>query len=468
MKYILICLFLVISFNLRAQLCECEKEFLHIKDIIEKNFAGFPDRLKNLSKATYKREVESILKLTHNKFSSDNCVLLISQYLNIFKSHHLGFFPNFDFTKLDTNFINHRPLFTLTDALLNKLKLSKSWEGIYYFTHDSSYKIAVIKDPTPFHDYIGIIVESKLATWKKGMLKIEGKLINDSLCTGLLYMRNHRPKLEGLGLLDSNNMISGDWRREGTLKKEKKKTSSGSQNSSDIDFKKLSPNTNYLKISSFETEYKSNIDSILKENESLLNSTANLILDLRDNGGGADNLWQPLIQYLYTDPLKTIGVDALATDTTIVGWKKYLEDKNLSNESVNEIKATIAKMEKAKGKWVSLDTDQIDSSFKAKLFPKKVIILINKWCGSSTEEFLLMARQSSKVTLVGENTIGNLDYSNVVQTPFKCFPYTLRYASTRSRRLNINQGIDNIGIAPNYYLGKEKDWIKEAVKLLEN
>lgn len=43
----------------------------------------------------------------------------------------------------------------------------------------------------------------------------------------------------------------------------------------------------------------------------------------------------------------------------------------------------------------------------------------------------------------------------------------LIYATTRSRRLNIHQGIDNIGIAPKYHLIEEVDWIKEALKILE-
>lgn len=468
MKCVFFCCLLFLSINTKAQSCNCENEFLNITNIVEKNFAGFSDRINTISKTAYKNKVNQLLKLTSNKFSSDNCLLIISQYLKIFKSNHLGFYANFDITKLDTNFINQRPRFKISDGDFDKLKTSKSWEGIYYFIHDSSYKIAVVKDPTPLHDYVGIVVESKLPTWKRGMLKFEGKLVNDSLLMGLLYMRNHRPKIEGFGLLDNNNMISGDWRREGTFKKEKKKTSNSYQNSPDIDFKKLSPQTTYLKISSFDTEYKSILDSILKSNVELLNTTANLILDLRNNGGGSDNLWQPLIPYLYTKPIKTIGVDILVTQTTISGWKKYLEDENLSKENKDEVKGIISKMENAKSKWVNVGDDQIDSSFSVKPFPKKVIILINKWCGSSTEEFLLMARQSSKVTLVGENTIGNLDYSNVVQTPFSCFPYTLRYATSRSRRLNLNQGIDNVGIAPKYYFAKEKDWITEALKLLEN
>jgi hypothetical protein len=468
MKYILSCAIVVLSVHVKAQTCECEKEFLNIRNIIEKNFAGFPDRIKSLSKAAYKKKADQLLELTHNKFASDNCPLIIYQYLQIFRSHHLGFAPTFDVYKIDTSFVNQRPRFEINEDRLAKLRQSKTWEGIYYFTHDSSYKVAVIKDPTLLHDYVGVIMESKLPTWKKGMIKFEGKLVNDSLLMGLLYMRNHRPKLEGFGLNDNNSMISGDWRREGTFKKDKISTSYANNYSPTIDAKNISPNTFYLKIASFDPDYKPAIDSILKANESLLNSTPNLILDLRDNGGGSDNLWQPLVTYFYTNPIKYIGVDVLATETTISGWKKYLENENLSKENIDDIKNKIVKMEGARGQWVNIVDDETDSSLKPKPFPKKIVILINKWCGSSTEELLLAARQSSKVILVGENTIGNLDYSNVVQTPFSCFPYTLRYASTRSRRLNINQGIDNVGIAPKYHLSEEADWIKEALTILEN
>lgn len=301
------------------------------------------------------------------------------------------------------------------------------------------------------------------------MLKFEGKLVNDSLLTGLLYMRNHRPKFENFGLWDNNNMIGGDWRREGTQIKKSEQSASVSavERYPTIFAKSLTPNTLYIKIASFSLDYKSKIDFILKANESLLNSTPNLILDLRDNGGGVDECWEPLIPYFYTQQIKTIGNDILATETTISLYKKYIDDKNLSKAAIGRINDHLAKMEKAKGQWVNYFRDQIDSSFQPKPFPKKIVMLINRWCGSSTEELLLAARQSSKVILAGENTVGNLDYSNIVQIPFSCYPYTLIYPTTRSRRLNTHQGIDNIGIAPEYRLTEKGDWIKEALKILE-
>jgi hypothetical protein len=469
-KSILVVLILLTFITGKAQTCNCENEFLFIKNTVEMNFSGFDDRIKTITREAYNKKVDTLLKLTHDKFANDDCPQIINRYLDIIKSHHLGIFGTSDPYKTDTAYANHRPIFNITNAEIERLKKSKSWEGIYYSIYDSSYKIAVVKDASPMHDYIGVMLESKLPTWKMGMLKFEGKLMNDSLLVGTLFMKNQRPKInkEYFLLWQGNNRIGGDWRRVETPKEETLQSNSSSSNESNsvIDAKILASNTLYIKIGSFTSDYKLEIDSLLKTNEHLLNSTSNLILDLRDNGGGSDNSWEGLIPYIYTKPIKMIGADILATETTISAYKTFLEKKNLSKEDAADINSKITRMKNAKGKWITNNDDEIDSSFKPKLFPKKIVILINKWCGSSTEEFLLAARQSEKVTLVGDNTIGNLDYSNIVEIPFSCFPYTLVYPTTRSRRLNINQGIDNFGIAPEYHLSDSIDWIKEASKIL--
>jgi len=68
---------------------------------------------------------------------------------------------------------------------------------------------------------------------------------------------------------------------------------------------------------------------------------------------------------------------------------------------------------------------------------------------------------------MGDNTSGTLDYSNVREAPFLCMPYILCYSTTRSRRLDVGQGIDNIGVKPNIELKPGTDWIEAAVKELE-
>jgi C-terminal processing protease CtpA/Prc len=95
-----------------------------------------------------------------------------------------------------------------------------------------------------------------------------------------------------------------------------------------------------------------------------------------------------------------------------------------------------------------------------------VVILINEGCASSTEQFLLEASQSKKVTLMGQNTSGTLDYSNLREYDFCEMPYRLWSPTTRSRRIDIGEGIDGTGIKPNIYLTEKQDWIEEALNFL--
>ena len=77
MKYIMVMAMLWTSVSVKGQTCACEKEFLHIKNIVESNFAGYPDKIKELSPAGYQKKVNELLKLTRGKFASDNCPLII-------------------------------------------------------------------------------------------------------------------------------------------------------------------------------------------------------------------------------------------------------------------------------------------------------------------------------------------------------------------------------------------------------
>jgi C-terminal processing protease CtpA/Prc len=115
---------------------------------------------------------------------------------------------------------------------------------------------------------------------------------------------------------------------------------------------------------------------------------------------------------------------------------------------------------------VNIVEDYIDTSYSPLLFPKNVVILINEGCASSTEQFLLEAIQSKKVTLMGQNTSGTLDYSNLRESGFCGIPYTLWTPTTRSRRIDNGEGIDGIGIKPTIYLNEKQDWTQEALKFL--
>ena len=443
--------------NASAQTCSCEKEFLHVKQFMEHNYAGFRDKLKRIGKKDYKQKAGELQQLS--KTAKENCLLIISQYLGIFKDNHIQVSAAFDFTRSDSAYISSRQPVGISEEKIEALRRSTTTEGIYNFNFDSAYTIAVYEDKTPLHDYVGVIIDSKLPSWKRGLIKFEAKQVSDNLLKGTLYIRNHMPRVEWFFL--GKNSIGGDWQREGT----KRENIQGAYQP--VASRKLSGKTLYIKISNFDPSNYKRIDSVFKANEEALKSMPYLVLDLRNNGGGSDFSYTPILPYISTGPVKNIGVDVLATEANIAGWKKLLSDNDIPEASKRSIEAMIGKMEANKGKLVNIADDETDSTYKPLPYPQKVAVLVNRGCASTTEQFLLYAMQSSKVILMGENTDGTLDYSNMRDSSFSCMPYTLHYATTRSRRLDIGQGIDDAGIKPDKFLKPETDWIEEAVKILE-
>jgi C-terminal processing protease CtpA/Prc len=102
-------------------------------------------------------------------------------------------------------------------------------------------------------------------------------------------------------------------------------------------------------------------------------------------------------------------------------------------------------------------TNTLDSTYT---YPKKIGILTNRGTMSSAESFLLIAKQSKKVTLFGENSGGTLDYANTQYFDIPCDDYSLAIAISRSKRLPENP-IDNIGIPPDVKINPlEKDKVQ--------
>jgi C-terminal processing protease CtpA/Prc len=87
--------------------------------------------------------------------------------------------------------------------------------------------------------------------------------------------------------------------------------------------------------------------------------------------------------------------------------------------------------------------------------PSRVAILIDGGCGSSCEEFVLEARQSFNVKLIGQHTYGSLDYSNLVPHDLPSGRRRLFYATTRSARVP-GLMVDVAGVQPDIYLPVEK------------
>ncbi|MEM9053409.1 MAG: S41 family peptidase, partial [Bacteroidota bacterium] len=103
-----------------------------------------------------------------------------------------------------------------------------------------------------------------------------------------------------------------------------RQTSESPLPTSTVEFQSLTPNTSYLRISSFNEREFNSIESIIRQNEIGLKNSKNIIIDLRGNEGGATFTYAPILPYLGLDSIEYIGFDVLATEDNIASYAALL------------------------------------------------------------------------------------------------------------------------------------------------
>ena len=139
------------------------------------------------------------------------------------------------------------------------------------------------------------------------------------------------------------------------------------------------------------------------------------------------------------------------------------EDKQWAQESYDKLSQQL-------GEFVMLNENRvsIDSFDTVHEFPRNIGIIINENNGSTTEQFLLAAKQSKKVKLFGTTTAGVLDISNMYFVASPCEEFELGYCLSKSMRIP-EMTIDEKGIAPDYYIDRDIPkyrWINFVTQVL--
>lgn len=237
--------------------------------------------------------------------------------------------------------------------------------------------------------------------------------------------------------------------------------------------KSISPDIFYLKIASFAYENIAPVKDLIAKHQEQIENSKGLIIDIRNNGGGTDDVYQPILPYVLTNPIRIMSVDFFATHTLVNGLRDYAI-KNIKPEldSITEAKRIEDDLKEYKdniGKFVLYGDKKviIDTIALHKKSPPQVIILANRNVASSGENFLFSCRQSKKVKIMGTPSMGALDYGSIREFKFGCANYQLYLPTYRSARLP-QYPIDNIGVQPDIYLDESiPDWIDFAVHYIQ-
>lgn len=481
----------IMTADLFSQNCSCTDLFEWVKKTFEENDAGFQYVIEKKGEQAY--EIHNALctpKISAISGNSAECLPALYEWLTFFRSGHISLRKQEDKAELsaaaaagtqETGPTDDEIRATYKDwksINVNTTEFEKylrnktdgGYEGIW---ETEPYKIGIRKSGDI---YVGFIIESGNAYWKKGQVKLE-IMMREGKPHSTFYMRDHTGyDFDDVTFLGKNYLQIGPMLLKRVLPQLPPdaivEDYFRAMNTADPYIERLDDRTVYLRIPSFEYEAKNAIDSVINAYRQEILSTPNLIIDLRNNGGGSDASFEEIIPFLYTNPIRTVGVEYLSTPLNNQRMLEFAHDTVYGFDA--EFKQWAADayitLEKQHGKFVNLDTvvvtvETMDTIYP---YPASVGIIINGGNGSTTEQFLLAAMQSRKVKLFGTTTFGSLDISNMHFVKSPCGNLELGYCLSKSLRIP-EMAIDEKGLSPDYYLDKSiqpHDWKGFVQKIL--
>lgn len=470
---ILTLIFVICNLSAFGQNCNCKTELEFVVKYYENNLPGFIDNVNSSNVSKYKQLKNRLFKEAHYIDKKINCFKLLTHYVEYFRDNHSSIqMDNVSLNEKDTASLNHflnSELYKSTETWkLQKKDLVQfpvaAIKGIYQ-TADSTYTIAIIADKTNLRDYIGVVINSRTTLWKPGQVKMELKSKSKNSYEAFVYLKNH--SIDYYSNFELRNGILGDSWFKTSLPG---RISYNINNGSKVEFREINDSTNYLRIPSFSNNQYALLDSVYKRADRDILSKPNLIIDVRNNGGGSDRNVYPLLKYLYTRPFREDNVDLYVTKDNIKMWESWYLDNskdtlNYNKKYQEDFLNEINKMKKAPLNSFLPRTDSTEQViFDTVLrYPNKIAIITNKRCASSCETLLFWAKESDKTIIVGENSGGYVGYGEVVSIPTPCYKFRLNCTMTRYRK---HRKYEVSGIEPNIKLDNSSDWIEQTLRIL--
>lgn len=193
------------------------------------------------------------------------------------------------------------------------------------------------------------------------------------------------------------------------------------------EFMRIDDATVLLSVPSFSPEHHDALQALLARHDAEIQAAGLVIVDIRGNEGGSSYVSDLLAPY-YSDgatvhaPAERRKAVVLASERQTEHYRRVVEA--LPDGEYREfLRRLIDRMSANPGELVRYGVDERDwrlmeqSSPQGKANgPARFAILTDRHVVSAGEAFLLAARDSSKVTVFGQNTAGSIDYESVYMT----------------------------------------------------
>ncbi len=463
MKIFVITFFWIMASQVSAQDCDCLTHFSFVKTYFEQNNPAF-QKIKHDRQLyqAYLKKTKKISEDIKREKPVEMCPLYFDRYIELLKDHHSGIGYNLVRTNLNTqgaldsfknalSYKEYKKIAIDTAKLLAVLSGKKQAEIEGVYTNGGSVVFGIIKKENTENEYQGVILRrTKLLDVGQVILDLKYLQDNNYEChyhIGLLGFNIHH-------IVKTENIVNGYINDFGFYKSAVEKGTSKSP----YEFKVLNDSTNYLRLSSFDAALTENLNHFYESIAKDIESKPNLVIDIRNNGGGSERSYFNLIPYIYTRPLTIDSVEVWVSPENI---KRY-EEAGMGNNNTT----LIARMKSAKPYTFipqiegSVEKWEMDSITR---YPKKIALVYNRGTASAAEGLITYCMQSDKVITIGENSGGYIGYGDVMVKQIPCSQFTIRSTTTR---YHANSKYEFVGITPKYKAKPGEDWVAYACSLL--
>ncbi len=180
------------------------------------------------------------------------------------------------------------------------------------------------------------------------------------------------------------------------------------------------------------------VDKVVDEFKEELETVENLIIDIRVNLGGSSFAYHNLLKYILPE-----GENALEDDDHMMefnltdrnsDWLLELYEEMMAGGST-QLDGMVKFIKANRGDGFVALADDPNFSIKGTRKPSNIIVLTDTYCASAGDAFALTAQSSSKVTIMGRDTLGVLDYANLnirrYENKFELYYPTSRYSDRK-------------------------------------
>jgi hypothetical protein len=474
-RKILFLLFLIIASPTvysQSTECNCSNNLDTLILKTEKNYAGFPIKVNNQNLKAYQILKKDLKESANTIREAKPCFHILSKYVKFFYDSHFNirYYNPEDF---DQEIVH------LNEAELRKkisVKKKHELEGIWV-NQDSSLKVGILQ--YPHQTFKAIVLETKNAKIPQGLVYMtisQGRRGWIVKYYNSFSSTNFPIQLKGNLLQGWSEEIFGKIFPTQMNEIELKELNTWKNNNNGLNFYKISPKTAVLRIPTFANN-DDKIMQLIQQNDSIIRSTENLIVDLSGNGGGSTG-WVSFLGYFMTKPivqqngflrissenvkLKLADIEPYVTQPIPSGYEKYFPEAtlNLYKKAYQDLPSTQEIFYPVPG--VTFPLDSITK------YPKKIALVVDNLCGSSAEYFFYLSKESSKTTSYGINTFGMMDYEGASSTILPYTNFSVSIPIVKSSWTDTKP-IDKTGFKPTVSLVKirQADWIKHIQQNME-